>query len=546
MVEKHNFVFEKEYWEIEGKENPIDAICKGFSVEDFKNKKESLIFHLEPEFNKDQTFLDLGCGIGRVARWVAPNIKEYHGVDISSTMIENAKEYNKDFDNVNFHQVSSCDLKLFEDNKFDVILSELVFIHLTPEEQKKYLVEINRVLKKDGTLLIEIPKEEYYINGFSIDEIKLNLPNFEWAFKKSNNIYTYQIKAKKRTDKSIPLNENILVLNFNNSQEYLGGSELVTERLANVFKTKVISAKTSAQLMGYEYNTYYKYSIIDRCIIFDKYLEQYEKINKANVIIRNSCCGAFYESKTPMITLYQEPSSLINEFMLSQNITGMDFDFSYLYPLLQRECSKNSFNVANSNFMKHYMDKEGIKCDKVIPLGVNLDLFTPIDIPKPENYKDKKVGIWVGKHHPLKWGFMPELIKNNPDIHWICVFFGGSVKIPRKLKNFEVYENLTQEEMVGLYNIADFCISTSPVESFGFVPLEAMACGKPVIAYKTGFLWDVEDFQGGIVVDTYKLESYQEALNNLFKKEWTPREEAKKWDIKKWEDSIKGVVKDLQ
>ena len=53
-------------------------------------------------------------------------------------------------------------------------------------------------------------------------------------------------------------------------------------------------------------------------------------------------------------------------------------------------------------------------------------------------------------------------------------------------------------EMVGLYNMCDFVVNRSCAEGFGLGTLEAMMCGKPIIAIKTGGLTrQVEDWQTG-------------------------------------------------
>lgn len=53
-------------------------------------------------------------------------------------------------------------------------------------------------------------------------------------------------------------------------------------------------------------------------------------------------------------------------------------------------------------------------------------------------------------------------------------------------------------EMTGLYNVSDVCVNRSSAEGFGLGTLEAMMCGKPIIAIKTGGLTrQVEDHETG-------------------------------------------------
>jgi len=60
---------------------------------------------------------------------------------------------------------------------------------------------------------------------------------------------------------------------------------------------------------------------------------------------------------------------------------------------------------------------------------------------------------------------------------------------------------LTEAELVELYSACDVLVSPSLHESFGLVVLEAMACGKPVVATSTGLVPELGlDGTGGIMV----------------------------------------------
>ncbi|MFO7272665.1 MAG: glycosyltransferase family 1 protein [Sphaerobacter thermophilus] len=60
--------------------------------------------------------------------------------------------------------------------------------------------------------------------------------------------------------------------------------------------------------------------------------------------------------------------------------------------------------------------------------------------------------------------------------------------------------SITDEEKVALYNLADLYVFPSLYEGFGLSPLEAMACGTPVIAANRSSLPEVVG-QGGLLVD---------------------------------------------
>jgi ubiquinone/menaquinone biosynthesis C-methylase UbiE len=102
------------------------------------------------EIEPTDKVLEIGCGVGRVGRELAPHCKEWHGTDISGNMIAYAKERTADLPNVYLHELPDCSLRIFPDNSFDKVYSTIVFMHLDKVDMFTYMREAYRVLKPGG------------------------------------------------------------------------------------------------------------------------------------------------------------------------------------------------------------------------------------------------------------------------------------------------------------------------------------------------------------------------------------------------------------
>lgn len=119
--------------------------------------------------NSKSKVLDIGCGIGRLARALTFEIKEpgfYEGFDVVKTGIDWCKKnISTQYSNFNFKLAllqndlytdeggeASLFVFPYKDNTFDIAIATSLFTHMLPDEVEQYLKETFRVLDKGGFL----------------------------------------------------------------------------------------------------------------------------------------------------------------------------------------------------------------------------------------------------------------------------------------------------------------------------------------------------------------------------------------------------------
>ncbi len=101
--------------------------------------------------------LDFGCGVGRLARGLSENFSEYYGVDISEEMVNLARQFNGNAYNCWFILNPSGNLRIFPDNHFDMVYSNIVLQHLPHTGQiRSYIREFIRLLTPAGLIVFQL------------------------------------------------------------------------------------------------------------------------------------------------------------------------------------------------------------------------------------------------------------------------------------------------------------------------------------------------------------------------------------------------------
>lgn len=177
-------------------------ILTGVSKEgDFDEAGKIEASWLLPLIGSDRIVLDVGCGIGRVEKFLAEHCRELHATDISAVMLRKAFE-RLPFPNVFLMLGNGRDLSMYQDAKFDVVFSLLVLQHLEKEDAFFYLLEFNRVLKDGGKCIVQFPdlhSDEHFeafikdvfidreyrpaarVRGYTMDEIRLKMTQAGFA-----------------------------------------------------------------------------------------------------------------------------------------------------------------------------------------------------------------------------------------------------------------------------------------------------------------------------------------------------------------------------
>lgn len=136
---------EKRFWE---KQAPLyDTRVGGYSVEYIK-----IITQVKRYMNKDSLILDAACGTGIISLEIAPCAGKVYATDISSNMVDAAKQKAKQagIQNIYFDVADAYELP-FTNKSLDIVLLANV-LHVV-KEPPVLLAEARRILKDDGVLL---------------------------------------------------------------------------------------------------------------------------------------------------------------------------------------------------------------------------------------------------------------------------------------------------------------------------------------------------------------------------------------------------------
>jgi phosphatidyl-myo-inositol dimannoside synthase len=198
---------------------------------------------------------------------------------------------------------------------------------------------------------------------------------------------------------------------------------------------------------------------------------------------------------------------------------------------------------------------------KIVPNAVHLSSYIPSEKPEylVERYgvQDKLVLLTVGRlpgHERYKGqdriiALMPKLLTEFPNLIYIIVGDGTDrrrlehVVETLDLKQHVLFAGrIPEAEKVDHYNLADAFAMPSTSEGFGFVFLEAAACGVPVLGGGTDGSRDaLVDGRLGVVVDPESQAELLEGLSEIMRRERRVPELLQRFDYSRFTAQVKEL-----
>ena len=167
----------------------------------------------------------------------------------------------------------------------------------------------------------------------------------------------------------------------------------------------------------------------------------------------------------------------------------------------------------------------GVYPVKVINNGIDLGIFKPT----PSNFKNKYnisetkkilLGVAFGWGKRKGLDVFLELAKRLDNEKYQIVLVGTDDNVDKLLPDsiISIHRTENQQELAEIYSAADLFVNPTREENYPTVNMESIACGTPVLTFKTGGSPEILDEKCGCVVDYDDIDSLEKEIVHICEK----------------------------
>ncbi len=204
-------------------------------------------------------------------------------------------------------------------------------------------------------------------------------------------------------------------------------------------------------------------------------------------------------------------------------LVGVDPSF---FPITKFALENSDCLTAVSKYLAGVIHNHfGIREDfiRVIPNFVDIERFKPLHLTR-EDFKPPFNLVHISNFRPVKRPLLAiRALEHLQDLP-ARLFMVGDGPERSKCQQYVIEKNLTdrvtflgkQEDIVPILQQAHVFLLPSDLESFGLAGLEAMSCGVPVVAMRTGGLPElIEDGVQGFCVEKNRIELFARRIRDI-------------------------------
>ena len=136
--------------------------------------------------------------------------------------------------------------------------------------------------------------------------------------------------------------------------------------------------------------------------------------------------------------------------------------------------------IANSRFCASMYEDLGVKVGGVIPPPLDCSVFKSTTSEPSQDYVLTYFGIY---NKETKFAVIKQVADTGVTIKAFGYKASGIPNYIARHPNIQFLGAVSNEELVNLYSNALYVLFTFAHEPFGYIPIESMACGTPVLTY---------------------------------------------------------------
>ncbi len=173
-------------------------------------------------------------------------------------------------------------------------------------------------------------------------------------------------------------------------------------------------------------------------------------------------------------------------------------------------------DLVKQSFLKDYPVK-------VVHNGIDLSVFRPTD----NNFKDKYkvgnkfmiLGVSYGWNNKKGLDVFIKLSQRLDQEKYKIVLVGTDDKADRILPSniISIRRTQSQRDLAEIYTAADLFVNPTREEVFGLVNIEALACGTPVVTYRTGGSPECINEKCGSIVEAGDIDNLEKEIERIAK-----------------------------
>ncbi|MGB9134396.1 MAG: glycosyltransferase family 4 protein [Candidatus Bathyarchaeia archaeon] len=273
---------------------------------------------------------------------------------------------------------------------------------------------------------------------------------------------------------------------------------LAQNMMARNYRVSIVSTRISSEVQRFLKQNSLAFVNLDAHLISGKEppfswlevwaREAFLKLNSRGFRTHNSIVINFSHTLAVPSTVWYVQGPTTDAIRDMQNDLPLRYRFLYktLKPLLEfadnrlirNMASGSNLIIANSKYCASMYETRNLDVDRIIYPPLDCKAFKPT--PTPQN---DYVLTYLGKETDFS------TLKKIGDAGVRVRIFGSKSpfkpKQVLKRRNIEFLGRVSTQELVGLYSNALFTLFTFNHEPFGYIPVESMACGTPVLTYNS-------------------------------------------------------------